>query len=128
MALRAYDNQGNFLYAYVNQMAMLTTTQIGFAVFTGSRRALEDVRHYLVEPSYGKYMILYRWNEIENVRDEHFINFQMTKEHISKHRFFFRKLGASPYWQMTVLGTDAYTSCQDLVRGIMMTEKNGRHI
>ena len=123
MALRAYDNQGNFLHAYVNQMAMLTTAQIGFAVFTGSRRALEDVRHYLVEPSYGKYMILYRWNEIENVRDERFINFQMDKGYISKHRFFFRKLGTSPYWQMTVLGTDAYTSCQDLVRGIMMTEK-----
>ena len=123
MALRVYDNKGNFLHVYVNQIAMLTHNQIGFAVFTGSRKALEEVRHYIAEPSYNNYINLYRWNDIEDVQGQRFYCFQYSRENMDRHRFFFRKLGNSPYWQMTVLGIDAYNSCQDLVRGITMTEK-----
>ena len=37
-------------------------------------------------------------------------------------RFFFRKLDNAPFWVMTAMNTSVYHSCQDLVRGIQLTE------
>ena len=118
------NNEYNSLNVYVDQINMVDSYSIGFANFIGSRKSLEDVRDYIVNPSYDKYMRIHYYDvENEEILDRSFLLLQCSAYSAGKCKFIFRKIEDSQYWQLTVINVDVYYSCQDFVRGIKLDER-----
>ena len=103
------------LNVFVDQFSLIDDTTIGFLSAVGSRRALEDFRHRLATNGYSG-----------NVRIHHcerdIVACYLYGSSAPRYRFFFRKLDNAPFWVVNVINNDVYSSCQDLVRGIRMSE------
>ena len=79
----------------------------------GSRKALEDIRHKVTSNA------LFRLRTCEEpVTTVHTFYYGST----NYYRFFYRKLDNTTFWVMTIISTSVYHSCQDLVRGIRLSE------
>ena len=123
------------LNVFVDQICMIDQYMIGYANFIGSRKSLEEVRNYIVHPSYDKYMRIHYYNE-ENaeITDNVFMVLQCAEYSSGKNKFIFKKIENSQFWQLTVINVDVYYSCQDFIRGIKLDERErkaeteGRHI
>ena len=98
---------------FINQFSLTANEEIGFMTLIGSRKALEDIRHKMTSSS------IFRIRTCEeNFRTVH--SFYYGANHF--YRFFYQKLENSTFWIMTVMSTDVYHSCQDLIRGIRLSE------
>lgn len=114
---RILDNNGNPLNVFSDQLSLADHNEIGFASFAGSKRALESVRQKLVSDKGYDYISFYEMDQSRSAIA------MVTPGYGTKYKFFYRKLDGSSFWAMDVMSVDTYNCCQDLTRGIKMTEK-----
>ncbi len=105
------------LSVFIDQISMIDYGSVGFMSVIGSHRALEDFRHRLVSSSFAS---LYIYENTDT--DDHRLVTRIYSSASKSYRFFFKKLDNAPFWVMTVIHVDVYHSCQDLVRGIRLSE------
>ena len=111
-----YGENNIFLNVYAEQFSLLREHVLGFATFVGSRKALEEIRRILTSTVYNCSL---QFRYPGSARNMCFIRPYYGGEH---YKFFYRKLGDSSFWMLTVLNIDIYNCCQDMVRGIKMTK------
>lgn len=111
------------MHVFIDQFSLVSYDQIGFLSAIGSRKALEDFRHKLTTPSYTEGQIHIRHCQQESSTVPYNIApYTGFFGGSGTYRFSFRKLDNAPFWTMTVISRAVYNSCQDLVRGIKLTE------
>ena len=112
------DYNYNPLNVFVDQFSFIEDGRIGFMSAIGSRRALEEVRHKIVGGT--------GYNNTIRIRlcgdDVTVASIYGGSNGPGSCRFFFRKLDNAPFWVLTIIGTEVFQSCQDLVRGIQLSE------
>ena len=114
------DNTNTPLNVFSDQLSVVERNEFGFVSFVGSRKALEDIRKRITSSYWNDSIRFYNIADQDRSIRTRVYEFDPAGRH---HKFFFRKLEDSTYWIMEVMSVDTYNCCQDLARGLKMSEK-----